>query len=154
MSAFLIAVLILFGIVLIILEILIVPGFIVGIAGALFVVMGIGWTWQVYGSTAGISVAILSAVISGLSIWSALRTSFWKRFSLTDQLEGKMNVIDTSLVKTGDRGAAVSSLRPMGTVKVNGIKFEATTEGQMVPPNYPVVVVSVEGNKIIVKADQ
>lgn len=151
MSIFFISVLILFGILLIVLEILIVPGFIVGIAGAVFVVMGIGWTWQVYGSTSGILVAIASILLSGLSIWSALRTSFWNRFSLRDKLDGKMNVIDETRVKAGDHGEAVSSLRPMGTVRINGERYEAATEGQMIPPNYPVTVIRVEGNKLIVK---
>ncbi|MBK9399381.1 MAG: NfeD family protein [Bacteroidetes bacterium] len=154
MSIFFISVLILFGILLIVLEILIVPGFIVGIAGAVFVVMGIGWTWQVYGSTAGIIVALISIFVTGLSIWSALRTSFWKKFSLRDKLEGRMNVIDESRVKAGDRGEAVSSLRPMGTVRVNGERYEAATEGRMVPPNYPIIVIRVEGNKLIVKPNE
>jgi len=154
MSIFFISILIIFGILLIVLEILIVPGFIVGIAGAVFVVMGIGWAWQVYGSTVGIMVALGSVFITGLSIWSALRTSFWKKFSLNDKLEGKMNVIDGSLVKAGDRGEAVSSLRPMGTVRVNGERYEATTEGKMIPPNYPIIVIRVEGNKLIVKPNE
>lgn len=153
MSVFFISVLILFGILLIVLEILIVPGFIVGIAGAVFVLLGVSWTWQVYGTTTGIIVTLVSILLTGLSIWSALKTSFWKRFSLRDQLKGKMNVIDKNLVKVGDRGAAISSLRPMGTVRVNGVRFEAGTEGQMIPPNYPIIVVSVEENKLIVKAE-
>ncbi len=153
MSVFFIAVLILFGVLLIVLEILIVPGFIVGIAGAVFVVMGIGWTWNVYGASAGIAAGIASVLLAALAIWSALRTSFWRRFSLQDKLEGKMNVIDENLVKPGDHGEAVSSLRPMGTVRVNGIRYEGATEGQMVPPNYPVIVQRIEGNKLIVKPD-
>ena len=44
MTIFFISVLILFGILLIVLEILALPGFIVGLLGAVFVVMGIGWT--------------------------------------------------------------------------------------------------------------
>lgn len=153
MSIFFIAVLILFGILLIVLEILIVPGFIVGIAGGIFVIMGIGWAWQVYGSTSGMITAAVALFLIALSIWSALRTGFWKRFSLQNKLEGKMNVIDETLVHVGDRGAAISSLRPMGTIRVNGHRFEASTEGQMVPPNYPVTVLRIEGNKLIVKAD-
>lgn len=151
MSIFFISVLILFGILLIVLEILVVPGFVVGLLGAAFVIMGIGWTWQVYGSGTGMLVTLLSFFLTALSVWSALRTGFWKRFSLQDQLKGRMNEIDPDTVKEGDRGAAVSSLRPMGTVKVNGQRFEASTEGEMVPPNYPVTVIRVDGNKLIVK---
>jgi membrane-bound ClpP family serine protease len=154
MSIFFIIILILFGILLIVLEILIVPGFIVGLLGAVFVLLGIGWTWQMAGSTAGISVALGSIALTALAVWSALRTGFWSRFSLQDQLKGKMNVIDETQVQPGDKGAAVSSLRPMGTVRVNGRKFEASSDGEMIPPNYPVIVVKIEGYKLIVKPDR
>lgn len=154
MSVFFISILILFGILLIVLEILIVPGFIVGLLGAVFILLGIGWTWQMAGSTAGISVALGSMVLTALAVWSALRTGFWSKFSLQDQLKGRMNVIDESQVKPGDKGAAVSSLRPMGTVRVNGQRYEASAEGDMIPPNYPVIVVKIDGYKLIVRADR
>ena len=134
MTIFFISVLILFGILLIVLEILALPGFIVGLLGAVFVVMGIGWTWQVYGSDIGLLTGIITLAITGVSIWSAFRTGFWQRFSLQEKLEGRMNEIDPTSVHVGDRGAAVSSLRPMGTVKVNGQKYQASTEGELVPP--------------------
>lgn len=150
MTAFFIAILILFGILMIISEILFVPGMIVGILGGTFIIMGIGWTWQVYGATTGMITGLISVLLTVLSIWAAFKTGFWQKFSLQDKLEGRMNVIDGQDVKAGDKGAAVSSLRPMGTVKVNGKKFQASTEGEMVPANYPVIVLRVESDKIIV----
>jgi len=150
MTAFFIAVLIFFGILMIVSEILFVPGLIVGILGGVFIIMGIGWTWQVYGAQAGMITAISSLLLTILSIWAAFRTGFWQKFSLQDKLEGRMNVINKEDVQTGDRGAAISSLRPMGTVKINGKKFQATTDGEMVPPNYPVVVLRIEADKLIV----
>ncbi|MBP7167297.1 MAG: hypothetical protein KBB64_06530 [Bacteroidia bacterium] len=151
MTIFFISVLILFGILLIVLEILALPGFIVGLLGAVFVVMGIGWTWQVYGSDIGLLTGIITLAITGVSIWSAFRTGFWQRFSLQEKLEGRMNEIDPTSVHVGDRGAAVSSLRPMGTVKVNGQKYQASTEGELVPPNYPVTIIRVETDRLIVR---
>lgn len=153
MSIVFISVLIIFGIFLIAIEILIVPGMIVGILGGIFVIMGIGWTWQVYGSTAGSIVAISALLLTALTIWSALRTGFWKHFSLRSQLKGRVNEIDTDFIKEGDHGAALSSMRPMGTIRVNGKRFEATSETGMIPVNYPIIVVRIEDNKIIVRAD-
>lgn len=153
MTAFFIAILILFGILMIVSEILFVPGLIVGILGGTFILMAIGWTWQVYGATAGMITGVCSIFLTLLSIWAAFKTGFWQKFSLQDKLEGRMNVIDELDVKAGDKGAAVSSLRPMGTVKVNGKKFQASTEGVMVPPNFPVTVLRVEADKIIVSPD-
>jgi membrane-bound ClpP family serine protease len=152
MAIFFILVLIFFGIALIVLEILIVPGLIVGIAGGIFMFMGIMWAWQVYGNTVGIIVGISSLVVLAISIYLALKSGFWQRFSLKDKLDGKVNVILTEQLSVGDFGDAVSSLRPMGTVRVNGQQFEATSEGQMIPPNYPIEIVRIEENKVFVKA--
>jgi membrane-bound serine protease (ClpP class) len=153
MTILFISVLILFGIFLIAMEILIVPGFIVGVLGGVFVIMGIGWTWQVYGATAGTIVGLSSLLLTALTIWSALSTGFWKYFSLQGQLKGRANEIDTDSIKAGDHGAALSSLRPMGTIRVNGKRFEASSETGMIPVNYPIIVVRIEDNKIIVRAD-
>jgi membrane-bound ClpP family serine protease len=152
MAIFFILILIFFGIALIVLEILIVPGLIVGIAGGIFMFMGIMWAWQVYGNTGGIIVGISSLVVLAISIYLALKSGFWQRFSLKDKLDGKVNVILTEQLSVGDFGDAVSSLRPMGTVRVNGQQFEATSEGQMIPPNYPIEIVRIEENKVFVKA--
>ena len=153
MSIVFICVLILFGVLLITVEILIVPGLIVGILGGIFVIMGIGWTWQVYGSTAGTIVAFIAVLLTALAIWSALRTGFWDRFSLQSQLKGRVNEIDLDTIKEGDHGAALSSLRPMGTIRVNGKRFEASSETGMIPVNFPIIVVRIEDNKIFVRAD-
>jgi len=152
MAIFFILVLIFFGIALIVLEILIVPGLIVGIAGGVFMFMGIMWAWQVYGNTGGIIVGVSSLIVLAVSIYLALKSGFWQRFSLKDKLDGKVNVILTEQLSVGDFGDAVSSLRPMGTVRVNGQQFEATSEGQMIPPNYPIEIVRIEENKVFVKA--
>ena len=153
MSIVFICVLILFGVLLITVEILIVPGLIVGILGGIFVIMGIGWAWQVYGSDAGTIVAISSILLTAVAIWSAVRTGFWDRFSLQSQLKGRVNEIDLDTIKEGDHGAALSSLRPMGTIRVKGKRFEASSETGMIPVNFPIIVVRIEDNKIFVRAD-
>jgi membrane-bound ClpP family serine protease len=151
MSIFLIAILILFGILLIVLEVLIVPGMVVGFLGLVFILLGIGGAWNEYGALGGILTAIISLALGAFAVWSALRTGFWKHFSLRNRLEGRANEIETGTVHAGDRGYAMSSLRPMGTVKVNGHRFEARVESGLVPPNYPVEVLAVEGSRLLVR---
>jgi membrane-bound ClpP family serine protease len=151
MTIFFIVILILFGITLIVLEVLLLPGLIAGILGAIFLLMGIAWTWQIYGSAPAFYTAIAAGVLLGISLVLSLRSGIWGRFSLKDKLEGKMNQIDPEKVKAGDRGAAISSLRPMGTVRVNGERYEAQSESVLIPPNYPVEVVRIDGYKLIVK---
>lgn len=151
MTIFFIAILLLFGITLIVLEVLVLPGLVAGILGGVFMLMGIAWTWQIYGLNTAIIVGTTSVILLLASLFFSLRSGIWGRFSLKDKLEGKMNVIDPEKIKVGDKGAAISSLRPMGTVRINGERYEALSEGVLIPPNYPVEVVRIEGYKIIVK---
>ncbi|MBK7964291.1 MAG: NfeD family protein [Bacteroidetes bacterium] len=74
-------------------------------------------------------------------------------FQFAGTIKGRANEIDTESIKAGDHGAALSSLRPMGTIRVNGKRFEASSETGMIPVNYPIIVVRIEDNKIIVRAD-
>jgi membrane-bound ClpP family serine protease len=151
MTIFFIAILLLFGITLIVLEVLILPGLVAGILGGVFMLMGIAWTWQIYGTNTAIVVGSAAGLLLVATLFLSLRSGIWGRFSLKDKLEGKMNVIDPEKIKAGDKGAAISSLRPMGTVRINGERYEALSEGVLIPPNYPVEVVRIEGYKIIVK---
>jgi membrane-bound serine protease (ClpP class) len=151
MTVFFIAILLLFGITLIVLEVLVLPGLVAGILGGVFMLMGIAWTWQIYGLNTAIIVGTTSVILLLVTLFLSLRSGIWGRFSLKDKLEGKMNVIDPEKIKVGDKGAAISSLRPMGTVRINGERYEALSEGVLIPPNYPVEVVRIEGYKIIVK---
>lgn len=151
MTVFFIAILLLFGITLIVLEVLVLPGLVAGILGGVFMLMGIAWTWQIYGLNTAIIVGTSSVILLLVALFLSLRSGIWGRFSLKDKLEGKMNVIDPEKIKVGDKGAAISSLRPMGTVRINGDRYEALSEGVLIPPNYPVEVVRIEGYKIIVK---
>lgn len=151
MSLVFIGILILFGIILIVLEIIIIPGFIVGIIGGIFILSGLLWTASVFGNQVAIITGIISMILLGFSIWIALKSGVWKKFSLQNKLEGRVNEIDASNIKVGDTGVAVSGLRPMGTVRVNGVKFQASTEGRIVPPNYPITIIKIEGDRVIVE---
>ena len=150
MSLFFIAVLILFGITLIVFEIIISPGLFVGIIGAIFILLGVFWSWQVYGPHGGIITGVVTFILLGISLYLALKTEIFKRLKLSDSSEKKLSDTESGAILPGDEGYAVSSLRPKGTVKINGRKFEAGTEGSSIPPNYPIVVIRVEPGKIIV----
>lgn len=148
---FFIAILLLFGIGLILLEILIVPGLIVGIAGAFFMFLGIFWTYSIYGQMAAVYVGIGGVLLLLLVLYLALKTGFWKRFSLKEKLSGRVNTLPENTIQAGDTGFALSSLRPMGTVRVGQQKFNASTEGEMIPANYPVIITRIEADRLIVR---
>jgi membrane-bound serine protease (ClpP class) len=52
----------------------------------------------------------------------------------------------------GKEGVALTVLRPVGTVLIEGNKHSAVTSGEFVDRNQPIVVVKVEGSRIVVRA--
>jgi len=54
-------------------------------------------------------------------------------------------------VSAGERGVAVTVLRPSGKAMLGGRRLSVVTTGQMVEPDEQVEVVRVEGAKVIVK---
>lgn len=147
-----IVILILVGIVLLVLEILIVPGLIAGIIGGCLIISGILWMYKDFGSTAGNYTVFATGVLTFGAIYYSLKSKAWQHFGLKDSLKGKTNEVDTLEIKEGDEGITISALRPMGTVMVNNLRVEAQTNGEMIQGNVSVIISKVLPNKIIVKA--
>jgi len=150
MTLTIIILLIFIGLVMLVLEILVVPGGILGIISLAIMAFGIYLSYVNYGSTAG-HITLASTVAGTLLIIGvSLKTGAWNYFANKTVLEGKMNVIDETLVKAGDVGICISELRPMGTALFNDERMEVTTEGEQIPVRTPVKVIRIENNKIFV----
>jgi membrane-bound serine protease (ClpP class) len=54
-------------------------------------------------------------------------------------------------IKVGDTGNTFSALRPYGNVNIQGEHLEAMVEGDYLPPQTPVRVVSISGGKVVVE---
>jgi membrane-bound ClpP family serine protease len=144
--------LIIIGIILVVLEILILPGLISGIIGGILIVTGILWMYKDFGSAYGNYTALGTAVLTLSAIVYSLKSKAWQRFGLKDSLKGKTNEVDNLEIIEGDEGITISALRPMGTVMIKEKRIEAQTNGELIPTNTSVTVLKVLPNKIIVKS--
>ncbi len=145
--------LIVFGIALLVLEILIIPGLIAGIIGALFILFALSCVFTQYGSEAGIYASLATGIATTFIIYIALRSKVWKRFSLTTSLrDNRMNVLDNTDINIGDTAITLSALRPMGTVMIGDKKMEAQTNGELIAANSEVIIINILPDKVIVKA--
>ena len=141
---------IIFGLLLLLLEILVIPGGIAGIIGILCVIIGVFGAYRI-SAVHGHVALVSSGVLSGLLIYLALKSNTWKRVSLHHTIEGKMN-IQPDAIKEGDEGVAVSRLTPAGKAKINDYIVEVHSEdGTFVNENSKIVVSRVRTNKITVK---
>jgi len=143
--------LILFGILLILIEIFITPGFIVGLIGAVFLAVGVVYTYKEHGNFNGNIVLASSALFLGVTILLAFRNGAWNRFAITDVIEGKANNQHELIINVGDTGKTLSALRPAGTALINEQKVEVHSDGDFILANEDVVVVKKNQNRIIIK---
>jgi membrane-bound ClpP family serine protease len=147
-----IAGLILVGLILIIVEILFIPGTtVVGFLGFLFAVVGIYFSYKNYGNEIGFYVLFGTAMVSVATLYFSFRTGAWKKFSLKNSTDSKVNEGLTRDLEVGAIGKAVSALRPMGSVEFNGKIFEVKSNGEYFNPGTMVKIVKIQLNDILVE---
>jgi membrane-bound ClpP family serine protease len=143
------------GIIFLLLEILVVPGAtVVGLFGLVLVVAGVVVSFNQYGVETGVMTLAGTLVVSLLAIGIALRSKTWKKAMHNSVLEGRVNVFEAEKVVKGDEGIAVTRLNPMGKALINEEYYEVRSYDNLLPENTPIIVIKVEGNKIIVKSKE
>jgi membrane-bound ClpP family serine protease len=143
--------LILVGLVLLLVEILVVPGLIVGIIGGGLMIFGIATTYYTYGSAIGNMVLLGSIITTVASLYFAFRSNTWKKAALNTSLQGKVNVLDENIIKVGEKGITLSRLNPVGKALINDTQVEVQCQDGFLDQNMPIEVVKISSNKIIVQ---
>jgi membrane-bound serine protease (ClpP class) len=158
------------GLVLLIVEVFLIPGFgVVGISGILFIVLSLvlsmqgfvwpqyNWQWGIFrrnilvviSSAAGsIAVfALLASILPQVSLFSrlTLQTEQTVDLGYTVQEPGKEDAL------LGKRGRAVTTLRPSGKAEFDGEIFAVETDGEFLSSGDPVEIIEVSGNRIVVR---
>lgn len=142
--------LILIGLVLMLAEILVVPG--VGVAGVLGLLSMGGscyYAFHEFGNTTGGLVTGLNGVLLLVLLIFVLRAKTWKRFTLNTNIDSKA-VSQEDVLSVGDRGKTVTRLAPMGAVRVGDNVLEVKALEGMIDPGVEVEVVLIEDNRIYV----
>ena len=151
MDITLLILILIFGFMLVLVELLVVPGTsVLGIIGFSGMIFGVVRTFLDHGQTAGwITLSSVLLVCTVLIVWF-LKTRSWKKITLDDKLEGKVNLIDEQKIKVGDEGKTMSRLAPTGHALFAGEPFEVQSMDGYIDPKTPVTVVKIENNKIFV----
>ena len=146
----LVVTLILFGLILMFIEIMLIPG--VGVAGILGVASMAAssvYAFVEVGATTGYEVTGINAVLLILLMVLALRAKTWERFSLNTKIEAKAVVPEQTLA-VGDRGKAMTRLAPMGSVRFGDKVLEVTAYDSLVDAGQEVEVVFIDDKKVFV----
>lgn len=148
MTALIIALIVL-GLILILLELFVTPGFVTGLLGGVAWFYALYKIYQVYGTVSG-HLALAGLILLLIAcIVIAVKSGVWEKVSLHSNVEGKVNELPEVVV--GDTGYTSSALRPMGRMVINNQSIEVTSMGELVDTGAFVEVIKIENNKIYVK---
>ena len=140
------------GILLVIIEIILIPGTtVVGFLGGLMSIYAIVKSYVEFGSNVG-NIFLLSTTLGlGLILFLSLRYKVWNKFAINDTSEGKAFEDLDLEIKIGDTGISLSDLKPVGKAEINNKHYEVQTLGEFCPHSTTLVVLEVYRHKIIVQ---
>jgi membrane-bound ClpP family serine protease len=144
--------LIFFGLALIVVEIIFVPGTtLVGVLGFVFLILGIGMSFKYYGSETGWVTVGCTAVASGVLMYYSFSSNVWGKFSLKSTNSSRVNEGELDQLQIGAEGKTVSALRPIGKAELNNKTFEVKTLGEYLDAGKPIRIIKIVSNQIIVE---
>ncbi|MDO7788233.1 NfeD family protein [Desulforamulus aquiferis] len=158
MSAWLAAFAIILGVFALVLEVFFVPGF--GVPGVFGVVL-LGWgvlllSVDIFQATQALTVAlVVTFVVLVGGVWLAGKINFWNRVKLDNRQDRKEGYVAPSRdleELLGKVGVAATPMRPAGSALIDGKRIDVVTEGDYIGPGTPVLVIKVEGGRVVVKA--
>lgn len=155
-------ILILAGVLLLVLELLVIPGFgVAGVLGLAAIVIAIvrifpndnQWAY-VLGYT-----AIFGAILTFVLFWMLPNSRFVRIFALNTRLANtpgndskSARLVASYDYMLGQRGIALSDLRPAGVATINNERRDVVTEGDFIANGTEIEVILVQGSRIVVKA--
>jgi len=165
------------GLLLLIVEFFIFPGHIIpGLLGLIMVLGALLYTMAGWGATVpeggtfpvnfanysvplrNIGVAFIGAIaVVAMAMRFLPSVGPFKQLVLHARVGGAQASIEgaaqaqASKINVGDLGNTYSALRPYGNVNFSGLHMEAMVEGDYLPPQTAVRVVSIEGGKVVVE---
>ncbi|MCX8010662.1 MAG: hypothetical protein N3A61_05870 [Ignavibacteria bacterium] len=145
--------LILLGFLLIFLEVILLPGILVGIIGFCSIVIGIILAYSNLDSPYD-DYVLLATILLGIAfIILIIKLGVWRKFILTSQQKAEEGFTsaksDLSLI--GQKGEAVTNLRPTGIALINDKRVDVLADGEFLEKGDKIIVVDVKGSKILVK---
>ncbi len=149
-------ILFLVGMILLMVEIFVLPGF--GIAGALGLIGILASIGMAFGSVlsalTSLSIALVAAVLFIAIFWKRFtRSGAWRKLVLSTREDKELGYrgpkVYTDLV--GKQGVSLTPLRPSGTVLVDGDRYDVVSDGGFLGKDVSIIVTKIEGTRVVVR---
>lgn len=146
----------LLGVVLLLVELFLIPGFgLFGLGGIAAIFASFFYSFATAeNALRSIGVALGVTMAGAVVLWRlGKRIRFWDRLILKTRQDVGSGYVAPSDFRPylGKGGRALTALRPSGTVEIDGERIDAVTEGSYVEAGRAVLVVKVEGTRVVVR---
>ena len=147
-----ILILIVFGISLLIIEVIFIPGTtLVGIGGIICLIFGIYFGFDYYGTTIGFLILGMTLIIITSSFIYSLKAKPWEQFSLKETMTSTVNEEIGIKLIIGNIGITTSDLKPVGKALFENEEIEVCTQGDFLSTGKEVKIIKIDHNKIYVQ---
>ena len=137
--------LIIAGIILVVVEIIFVPGTtILGIIGIALLIFGVIIGYSKFGPQTGTAILVITLITGGGITLLSFRSGFWKRFSLKTTSKGRFNEDIEIEHLLGAEGIALSALRPYGKAEIYNKTYEVKTLGNYLVAGTKIKVTNID----------
>lgn len=151
MEYVIIAFLVLLGVLLVVAEILVLPGVSVAAIGAAAVfIWAIVLSYNAMGGVFALFVFFASFTLTIVALAFALRAKMLRKIALDKKITSSVADDMAVDVMVGDCGVAASRLAPVGSVEISGRHYQGRSRGELISQKSSIVVVAIEDGIVIV----
>lgn len=153
MTWFILISLILIGLILIMAEVIFVPGTtIVGLIGLIITVAGIYYAFISLEYGTAWAVLSITGILNLGALFYGFRSGVWKRFALKESVTATTFENRLNGLAPGMEGTAISDIKPIGKAEFMEKPFEVKSNSGFITVGTKVIITKLENNTIIVKS--
>ena len=139
------------GVILMLVEVLFVPGTtLVGVLGILVTGVGVYYGFISFETGTAVTILGLAVLVNVLVIVYGFRSGVWNKFSLKDTITSRSFDDRLAGLEVGQKGRTVSDFRPYGKVEIADRIYEAKSEVGFLSTGTEVYIEKLEDNRIII----
>ncbi|WP_425638123.1 NfeD family protein [Algoriphagus yeomjeoni] len=144
--------LLLIGLILLLAEVLFVPGTtVVGIFGLAVSLAGVAYAFLSFEPVIAWWITAVAVILNLAAIIYGFSSGVWNRFSLKTAITGGAFDGRTDRLQIGMPGKTTSDLKPIGKASFEDVVYEVKSENGFIPVETEVTIIKIENNIILVK---
>ncbi len=145
--------LVLVGLLLLVAELVLLPGISIAGIGAFLSLLGaVVYAYATYGMLGGSVVLTVVVVLSVLAVVISLRANTWQRLALKSTVDGTSGKTpEEHDIRIGQTGTTLTRLAPMGKVRIGEVTLEGKSIDTYIDPRREVEVTGFDNTVVIVR---